>query len=1112
MTLAERIVALLQQRPNLKAAEIASALGVERRDVNRCLSHDLAGRARQSETYRWSLNGQTAAPIERATEPVTEIARMMRYYLECIGQDSDEGVSAFAASQFDLDYAELPVMPLPGTSADWWNAPGAARLLGKVRADRNKLIAYVGYPVRLRKQRSARWEGFLVEPVMLWPIELPAQPGDPYRLQDEIPTPNFKFLKSLAVGDPSQMMEEATRLANDLGMNNPIDDQPEVDELLVRLGQVRADWDWQEPIDLEACSEGPPLSQLQTAGIYNRAVILTGERSPYTQGLESELKLLASKAERDLSGTALGAWLTGQMAEPEAVDDEPLLEVLPMNSEQREAVRSALGAPITVVTGPPGTGKSQVVTNLLVNAAWRRKKVLFASKNNKAVDVVEARVNGLGNRPVLLRMGSKEYQAKLGDYLTAMLSGTVTKDDELSYQEGLDRHRQLAARIKQLDDAQDRTLQARNRADQLDAAAEDYRRLFGAERFNALDGSLIEAAPAAIARYREAIAAADIRGAGFFGRLLGKLNRSARLGALSEAVTNLNGLAAHLGASLPRDAEMPSFDEHLEAVKELERRVDAGKQVLAYQQALEVLRASPPFEEIARQRQQLGEQLAKNCAGLWRDYVQLAPKRLSASERRDVSDYAALLQLVSGPESQTISSTVRARAKALQQKVTKLFSCWAVTSLSARGKVPFEPGYFDLVVIDEASQCDIASALPLLYRAKRAVIIGDPMQLKHISSLTKQKESELQQKYDLVETRAAWMYSVNSLYDLAAGIVSSESIVNLRDHHRSHANIIEFSNHEFYGDRLRVATKYNSLKRPRNAEPGVVWQDIRGRVAAPRGGGASNSAEATAVVSALRDLLVDRGYQGSVGVVTPFRAQVALLQRAVADDPQLTAVAARAELLVDTVHKFQGDERDVMFFSPVVSAGMPQGGLSFLRANGNLFNVAITRARGLLHVVGDRAAASSCGVDYLAKFSKHVESISDTSGPHSTASMASHDLGARYPAVANPERVSEWEHLFYAALYNAGLRPIPQFKVEQYDLDFALFDGERCLNIEVDGEKYHRSWTGDLCHRDQLRNQRLIELGWEVKRFWVYEIRDRLDDCVKAVKDWARNRNRASIG
>ena len=1110
MELPDRIVELLQQRPNLKAAEIATALGVERRDVNRCLSHQLAGRVQQNESYRWSLRGAQPASVEQPHEPVTEIARMMRYYLECIGQDSDTGVSTFAANRYgEPDYAELKTMPLPGSSDDWWNAPGAARLLGNVRADRNRLVAYVGYPVRLRKHRTANWEGFFIEPLMLWTIELPAQPGDAYRLQDEVPSPNFAFLKSLAMGDPGQLMEEATRLANDLGLNNALDDQPEVDELLVRLGQVRADWDWREPIDLDACSVGEPLSALQTPGIYNRAIILAGERSPYTQGLESELKQLAGKAERDLAGTALGAWLAGKMPDGEAVDDEPLLEVLPMNLEQREAVRSALGAPLTVVTGPPGTGKSQVVTNLLVNAAWRGKKVLFASKNNKAVDVVESRVNGLGNRPVLLRMGSKEYQAKLGDYLTAMLSGTVTKDDELSYQEGLDRHRQIASRIKQLDETQERTLQARNRADQLDAAAEDHRRLFGVERFNALDGSLLEAAPAAIARYREAIAAADTRGAGFIGRILGRLNQTSRFSALSEAAINLKGLAGHLGASQPRDAETPAFVEHMESAKEMERRVAAGRQVLAYQHALEVLRGSPPFEEIARQRQELGEQLAKNCAGLWRDYVQLAPKRLSASERKDISDYAALLQLVSGPDSQTISSAVRSRAKALQQKVTKLFSCWAVTSLSARGKVPFEPGYFDLVVIDEASQCDIASALPLLYRAKRAVIIGDPHQLKHISSITRQKESELQQKYDLVQDRAAWMYSVNSLYDLAAGVASSDNIVNLRDHHRSHADIIEFSNEEFYRGRLRVATRYSALRRPRNADPGVLWQDVRGKVTAPRGGGASNPIEAAAVVAALRDLLITRGYQGSVGVVTPFRAQVALLQRAVAEDPQLTAAAARSELLLDTVHKFQGDERDVMFFSPVVSEGMPQGGLSFLRANGNLFNVAITRARGLLHVIGDRSSAATCGVDYLAKFSKHVELVSDF-GRRQAAVPVDQDLGARYPTVSNPERVSEWEHVLYGALYQAGLRPIPQFSVEQYDLDFALFDGDRCLNIEVDGEKYHRSWTGDLCHRDQLRNQRLIELGWEVKRFWVPEIRDRLADCVNAVERWARHEEKVA--
>lgn len=87
-------------------------------------------------------------------------------------------------------------------------------------------------------------------------------------------------------------------------------------------------------------------------------------------------------------------------------------------------------------------------------------------------------------------------------------------------------------------------------------------------------------------------------------------------------------------------------------------------------------------------------------------------------------------------------------------------------------------------------------------------------------------------------------------------------------------------------------------------------------------------------------------------------------------------------------------------------------------------------------------------------------------------------------------------------LLAAGPKPIPQFSVEQYDLDFALFGGKRKLPIEVDGERYHRSWTGELCLRDQLRNQRLIELGWDVQRFWVYEVRDELQRCVRLVQEW----------
>jgi very-short-patch-repair endonuclease len=86
----------------------------------------------------------------------------------------------------------------------------------------------------------------------------------------------------------------------------------------------------------------------------------------------------------------------------------------------------------------------------------------------------------------------------------------------------------------------------------------------------------------------------------------------------------------------------------------------------------------------------------------------------------------------------------------------------------------------------------------------------------------------------------------------------------------------------------------------------------------------------------------------------------------------------------------------------------------------------------------------------------------------------------------------------------AGLRPIPQYPEEKFLLDFALFADGRKLNIKVDGERYHRAWNGELLRRDQPRNLRLIELWWDVMRFWVYQLHDEMPACIQRVNDWTR--------
>ena len=317
------------------------------------------------------------------------------------------------------------------------------------------------------------------------------------------------------------------------------------------------------------------------------------------------------------------------------------------------------------------------------------------------------------------------------------------------------------------------------------------------------------------------------------------------------------------------------------------------------------------------------------------------------------------------------------------------------------------------MVIDEASQCDIASALPLLFRARRAVIIGDPLQLKHVSTVAPQEDRLLLSAHGLAEGRAAWAYSVNSLFDLARSLCRHEDIVNLRDHHRSHRDIISFSNRHFYRGGLRIATDHGRLNRPQTEGPAVRWANVRGKVVRPSGGGALNTPEAEAVVAEVRKLVLERGYEGAIGVVTPFRAHANRIRTLVHQDHDLSQRLAAMQFVVDTVHGFQGDERDVIFFSPVVSAGVGESTLRFLKSHGNLFNVAITRARSELVVVGDRQAALDSGVDYLARFAEYAREL----GAYETAVTVARDGGPEYPPVSHAELVSDWERIFYTALY-----------------------------------------------------------------------------------------------
>lgn len=1103
MELKEQILQTLKQKPNQLARDIAKQFGVDKKQVNGLLFGALKGQVQQDASYRWVLvmKGKVSSLREANTEQNTNLSKLSRYYLACMGQE-EIGVSTFAQSKYgEPDYAVLSEVPY--STNELLQQDGSQRLLGKVKSERGRHALFLGYPTSLKllRSRKSSWQGYMVEPVLLFALDLDGPDGRPV-LDLSYPIINQRVLKAYTNAEREGLMEELAQLESELGLGEE-GQLVEIDELALRLQAIRPEWPWLEMINPDNVVSDIPLSHTNREGILNRAVVIMAERSPFTQGLETEIKHLAGLAPGATDGTALGAWLTGEVSIASTENDQkPLLEVLPMNLEQYTAVNSSLSKPLTIITGPPGTGKSQVVTNLLINAAWQGKKVLFASKNNKAVDVVESRINNLGSRPILLRVGAGAYQLRLAEYLMSLMSATSSEDDQLNFNEAVDVHTLLLSKMKGFDEQLGELIQLRNEVDSLEQSTEDAREEIPEGILTYLKKADTGKALQVIELLLEWVPMLNKTTHSFFKRLFWSKVKTSLLATINDQLPMLKVVTGWLGVESPSESiDELNYNVWLGYLQQCHKLATSAHDLKEYVEALAELQKLPSLESIGKRRVDLLHKIATNSEVMWEYWLKLQPSRLSNEDRQMLNRYTALLKMVleTGPDGR-LSNNVYREYHSLFPKVSHLLSCWAVTSLSAKGKIPLEPGFFDLVVFDEASQCDIASAIPLLYRAKNAVVIGDPKQLSHISGLAKGQDQQLLDKFGLIGEFPHWAYSVNSLFDLAAGLVGTKDIVSLLDHHRSHSDVIEFSNSQFYENRLRVATRYDKLKRPTEKSPGIIWVDVTGNTVRPASGGALNQQEVNGLVSQLEDLVLNRGYLGSIGVVSPFRAQANAIRVEVEKNKVLSRALLDRDFLVDTVHRFQGDERDVMFFSPVVSTGTASGSLSFLKNNGNLFNVAITRARAQLIVVGDLHYCSRCEIDYLANFAKYTEQLHDKSNKQIDSNRQKY--GLTYPVVSNPEQVSDWEKILYESLYKAGVSTLPQFRIEKYVLDLALIIGEHRLDIEIDGERYHRNWTGELCRRDQIRNQRLIELGWDVRRFWVYEIRDDLEGCVNKIKQW----------
>ncbi len=265
------------------------------------------------------------------------------------------------------------------------------------------------------------------------------------------------------------------------------------------------------------------------------------------------------------------------------------------------------------------------------------------------------------------------------------------------------------------------------------------------------------------------------------------------------------------------------------------------------------------------------------------------------------------------------------------RNLLRVFPFIASTLHSVPKLGPSKP-QFDLTIIDEAGQANIAISLPALLRGDRLVLVGDPNQLNPVVTIDPGINDRLRERYQI---RDIYNYANNSILKTMQAVDKISKFVLLRYHYRSQAPIINFSNRKYYANQLIIET-------PLLKTDSLQFYDVDNKETTDQRHEAQKEAD-------LIKKIVSKYPNKSVGVITPFRKQKQIIERNLEN-------IKHDKLEIGTIHAFQGDEKDIVIISPAVTKNSSQRTFNWLKDNRELLNVGTTRAKQELIVVADLSA------------------------------------------------------------------------------------------------------------------------------------------------------------
>ena len=714
--------------------------------------------------------------------------------------------------------------------------------------------------------------------------------------------------------------------------------------------------------------------------------------------------------------------------------DEGIVPIFPFgcNESQYDAVSKALNNQISVIQGPPGTGKTQTILNIIANLIINNKSVIVVSNNNSATQNVLEKLSGNDYHMdfMVASLGNKENK-------TAFVNSQTGKYPDLTGWE-IGEHPGIMKELMELSNKLHRIYKIRE-----DLADYNEKKHEIELEYKYFMEYIQESCPDALNCKCKPLTSAEtiMKSVNELGRIIDKS------GTPGKWYIFKNRFLYRIGDKLFFKNDISS--------------IQAGLQHLYYRKSLDELDAAIEEldNELADYPKDIEKQAEQEALSLFKAKIK---KRYSRKNEREIFS----------------EKTLFTKPERVQFEYPVVLS----TTFSARACVDSGKSLFDYVIMDEASQVDVATGALALSVAKNAVIVGDLKQLPNVvTEDTKKRAEEIRSKYKI---REAYDFTKNSFLSSVVAAIPDVSSTLLREHYRCHPRIISFCNQKFYNGELLIMTPDDGDENVLKAYKTVEGNHSRDHY---------NQRQIDVIKEEILPAL--NVPNDEIGIIAPYNAQVDQLRG------QIPGID------ISTVHKFQGREKDVIILSTVDDK------IGDFTDDPYLLNVAVSRAKKQLIVVVSGNEQSERGniVDLVSYIRHNNMEVIDSKVFSVFDYLYSQYREQRWKYLKDKKRVSEYdsENLMYNLLLDI-LKDHTEYGVQCFTplrmivkdhsglseeeirylsnpnthIDFLIYNKLSKLPVvavEVDGYSYHKEGT-DQHERDMKKDHILEVVGIPIVR------------------------------